>query len=319
MHDEHKNRSGPTPNEEHSAGLPKQAQPPLPGDSQLPEDAQRRLPEDAQRRLAAAPVVDCAACEAMMADVLDGQAAEVECFRLHLETCSGCRSIFHEVEDGLSWMNSLAEVEPPPEMVHRILTATIGSEPMPAPAAKKSLFDHLREWPPLQPVFGSRAWATFAGTVLEPRFAMSFGMAFFSIMLILTMFGIKLASLRKIDLRPAAVVRTYYETQGKVVKYYENIRFVLELESTMRDLKHAAAPENAPKPSNDQDQSKKNHDTSRAPSKPDNQSRAESSANIAGIAEPVQSNLALVSPRHAQDWRAMGTPSTEPSDRGDRP
>jgi hypothetical protein len=234
MHEEDQERLGPTANGKSSPG------------TQQP------------RRSPGSPAMDCAECEAAMADALDGQlgAGEmVERFQAHVSACAGCRSIFHEVEEGLGWMKSLDEVEPPSEMVHRILVATIGSAPMPVPAAKRSWLDRLRELPWLQPVFG---------TVLEPRFAMSFGMAFFSVMLILSMLGIRLAGVRHIDLRLAAVTRTYYETEGKVVKYYENIRFVVELESRVRDLKRVAAPEEGPTPGHEKGRDKnENRDTSR--------------------------------------------------------
>jgi hypothetical protein len=77
---------------------------------------------------------------------------------------------------------------------------------------------------------------------MQPRFAMSFGMAFFSITLVLNVTGVKLSSLRAADLRPSAIKRSYYEASGKLVKYYENIRFVYELETKVRDLKRAATP-----------------------------------------------------------------------------
>jgi len=38
------------------------------------------------------------------------------------------------------------------------------------------------------------------------------------------------------------VKRTYYETSGRVVKYYENIRLVYEIESRVRELKKVAVP-----------------------------------------------------------------------------
>jgi hypothetical protein len=38
------------------------------------------------------------------------------------------------------------------------------------------------------------------------------------------------------------VRRTYYETSGRIVKYYDNIRFVYEVESRVRELKRVAEP-----------------------------------------------------------------------------
>jgi hypothetical protein len=82
----------------------------------------------------------------------------------------------------------------------------------------------------------------------QPRFAMSFGMAFFTLSVTLSLAGVKLSDLRHMDLRPSAIRRTYYETSGRVVKYYENIRFVYEIESRVRQFKEAAAPAERPTP-----------------------------------------------------------------------
>jgi hypothetical protein len=75
---------------------------------------------------------------------------------------------------------------------------------------------------------------------------MSFGMAFFTLSVTLSLAGVKLSDLRHMDLRPSAIRRTYYETTGKVVKYYENIRFVYEIESRVRQFKEAATPAEPP-------------------------------------------------------------------------
>ena len=76
----------------------------------------------------------------------------------------------------------------------------------------------------------------------QPRFAMSFGMAFFSLSISLSLAGVKVSDVRRVDLRPSAIKRTYYETTGRVVKYYENIRFVYEIESRVREFKRVTAP-----------------------------------------------------------------------------
>ena len=71
---------------------------------------------------------------------------------------------------------------------------------------------------------------------------MSFGMAFFTLSVTMSLAGVKLSDLRHVDLRPSAIRRSYYETSGRVVKYYENIRFVYEIESRVRQFKEATAP-----------------------------------------------------------------------------
>jgi hypothetical protein len=103
----------------------------------------------------------------------------------------------------------------------------------------------------------------FFGVVRQPRFAMSFGMAFFSVTMALNVAGIKLADLRHIDLRPSAISRGYHMTQGRVVKYYENIRFVYQIESKVREIKRVTTPAE-PAPSRDQHR-RENNNTSGQP------------------------------------------------------
>ena len=43
-------------------------------------------------------------------------------------------------------------------------------------------------------------------------------------------------------------MRGAYEAQGRVVKYYENIRFVYEIESRVQELKRATTPEESTPP-----------------------------------------------------------------------
>jgi len=56
-------------------------------------------------------------------------------------------------------------------------------------------------------------------------------------------------------------VRGYYETSGKLVKYYENIRFVYELETRVRELKRATTPaDDKPDQKKDQSNDKKGNE-----------------------------------------------------------
>ena len=93
---------------------------------------------------------------------------------------------------------------------------------------------------------------------------MSFGMAFFSLSISLSLAGVKLSDLRHADLRPSAIKRNYYETSGRVVKYYENIRFVYEIESRVREFKRATTPAE-PAPQEEQKDKRKNDNTSGQP------------------------------------------------------
>jgi hypothetical protein len=112
---------------------------------------------------------------------------------------------------------------------------------------------------------------------------MSFGMIFFSFSLALSAAGVKPADIAGISLRPSALKRTYYTTQGKVVKFYENIRFVYEIESRVREFKRSTTPaEPGPEKSN---QKRKNNDTSGQPDQKQerNYSREENQPVLAGL------------------------------------
>jgi hypothetical protein len=181
----------------------------------------------------------CTEFEALLADALDlaldtGKRVE---FQAHQQACSHCQALFAEAEAGKRWLGALKSevVELPPGLLGAILHATTGAEQ----PAGKPWWQRLREVPGLAPVFQ---------VVLQPRFAMSFAMAFFSVTAILGITGVRLRSLRAADLRPSAIARTVYVAEGKVVKYYENIRLVYEIESRVRDLKRVLPEETTPKP-----------------------------------------------------------------------
>ena len=47
---------------------------------------------------------------------------------------------------------------------------------------------------------------------------------------------------------PKGLRKTYYETQARATRYYENIRLVYEIESRVRQLKNAATSPQSSKP-----------------------------------------------------------------------
>lgn len=170
--------------------------------------------------------MQCAQFDALLSEALDGvlKGHSLENFQAHAASCAVCGPLLAEAESGHRFLKSLGEVEPPADLVRNIIDATSGTRPS--------------------------LWERFVSTVInpvvavsrQPRFAMSFGMAFFSLSVTLSLAGVKLSDLRNLDLRPTAIKRTYYQTTGKVVKYYENIRFVYEVESRVREFKRATTP-----------------------------------------------------------------------------
>jgi len=70
-------------------------------------------------------------------------------------------------------------------------------------------------------------------------------MAFFSLSVALSVAGVKVKDLKQVDLSRNGITHTFYSTQGRVVKYYENIRLVYEIESRVREFKRVTTPEPA--------------------------------------------------------------------------
>jgi len=209
--------------------------------------------------------MNCAEFEALLAEALDGELAggERERFEAHRTACADCGPLYADAAAGLSWMKSLEEVEPPGNLVRNILIATSGQEKeRETAAAGESAWSRVQKWlpAPLFPVYAS---------LRQPRFAMSAAMAFFSVSLMMQVTGVKLSDLRYVSLRPSAIqsgaVRSYNETSARVVKYYENIRLVYEIQTRMQELKNAAQPEPQAQPSAPKKDDKKNNDTSGQP------------------------------------------------------
>ena len=205
--------------------------------------------------------MQCSEFETLLMDALDGglTTEAMAKFRAHSASCVSCGSLFAEVEAGRNWLTSLVEVEAPRHLVHNILVSTSGlagtrAEVLGQPQV--SLWHRMRPRLSLRP-----AWAL----VREPRFGLSVAMAFFSVSLAMSVAGVKVSDLQKVDLRPSAIDRTFHETQSRVVRYYDNIRFVYEVESRVREFRRTIQPAE-PAPKKQPAQPERKNDTSNKPS-----------------------------------------------------
>lgn len=186
--------------------------------------------------------MECSQFEALLADALDGTlTAETETrFTAHKDSCGICGPMFMEAQEGMLSLNALPELEPPTNLLHNILVRTTMAEakgevaPRPATVGVGWL-ERLR----------LRLPSPLAG-MLHARFATSFCMAFFSISLTLNLLGIRVTEIRHVDWHPTALKRSavleYTQVQARVLRYYDNMRLVYEVESRMRELKKVTAP-----------------------------------------------------------------------------
>ena len=179
-----------------------------------------------KRALAGGGSLSCEDWEELLADALDGQlpAASREQFEAHGASCAVCAELLAQARQGQEWLQFLDyEPEVPAGMVARILEKTSGAaagvplaEGGPIPVAPHVLGLPVRR------------------VVWDTRMLMTVAMAFFSIALTLNLVGIRLSDVRLADLTPASLemtlTRGFYGAKGSLVRYYDNLRLVYEVE-----------------------------------------------------------------------------------------
>jgi hypothetical protein len=203
-------------------------------------------------------VLRCDEWENLIADALDQTltAADAVAFARHHRECALCAQMLKETQQGKAWMEYLAvEPEFPPGLLDKILARTSERPLLGDDSGVKSDVGPGVALP-VRAVAARPAWRRgvltsqirqAARQVLEPRLMMTAAMAFFSIALTLNLTGIKLTELRPADLQPsrlrATLTRQYYSTNEQVMKYYENLRVVYEMEARVRELRRATEAE----------------------------------------------------------------------------
>lgn len=201
----------------------------------------------------------CAEFDLLLSDALDGvlSGAELDRFQAHSHTCKTCGPLLAEAEAGRTWLKGLTEVEPPASLVSNILASTTGVDTQRLRVMTHAPQPHVSWWEHIQASYLEPMWVV----VRQPRFAMSFGMAFFALSVSLTVAGVKPADIRNVDLRPSAIRQRYYNTQARVVRYVDNVRAVYEVQAALRGIKRNLTPAE-PGPSK---QKERKNDTTQQP------------------------------------------------------
>ena len=192
----------------------------------------------------------CDDWEALLADALDGRlpAAQTESFQAHCAVCLACADLLEHAKQGQEWLEYLhAEPEVPAGLVGKILDKTVGPGAIPVPVVAAA---------GVPATTATAAAIPWRRNFHETRLLMTVAMAFFSIALTLNMVGVRVTNLRLADLRPSNIgstlERQFYSARGSVVRFYDNMRFVYQLESRVRELRRDVAP--APQPQNQKKQ-----------------------------------------------------------------
>ncbi len=239
--------------------------------------------------------LDCSAVEAWLAESAEQTlpAASLDAVTRHAANCVACNEKLALARHGWEWLLILHEerLAPPAGMVAKILARTshAGAPPGSDLSASASASESARLVPfgsdtlppydrfPLQdaaansaasspavPLWQRSSVVLLRRTLLEPRLALVAAMAFFSISLTLNLMGVRLTHLRAADLTPRnmrhAITRQYVDTNARVVRYYENLRIVYEVEARVQQLRRAA--ETSAPPEQETHPRKRNSNTS---------------------------------------------------------
>jgi len=187
----------------------------------------------------------CGLWETLLADALDGllKPEDEATFTAHMAVCQACTALFEDARRGREWLEFLSpEPEVPAGLLDKILAQT-----GPGQVAGYGLVTPGSNVLPMPPAWQRPGFMARVRRFAEPRLMMTAAMAFFSIALTLNLTGVRISSLRLSDLRPAnlrgLVERRLTMASTPIIRYYDHLRFVYEVESKVRELRRGAQGE----------------------------------------------------------------------------
>ena len=167
----------------------------------------------------------CADFEILICDYVDGllHGEQKSALERHFEVCPGCAALASDSGAAIAFMERAAAVEPPPELITKILFH--------APVGKPAIQEAVEG-------LGSRIRSWFH-SLLQPRFAMGMAMTVLSFSMLGQLAGISVRNLKPADLDPvkvwANVDNSAHRGWVRMVKYYENLRLVYEIQSRLKE------------------------------------------------------------------------------------
>ena len=176
----------------------------------------------------------CADLEILLCDYVDGtlHGEQKSAVEKHLADCRSCAEFAADAGAAVAFVGRVADVVPPQELMTRIVFA---AQTIREKEYKRS---PVRRWASgwLEPVF-------------QPRFAMGMAMAVLSFAMMGKFAGIEVRQLKPSDLNPIAVYASAEDravkTWGRAVKYYENLRFVYEIQTRLAEWRQESEEERA--------------------------------------------------------------------------
>jgi hypothetical protein len=162
--------------------------------------------------------MNCADAENLICDYATLSSTERFELERHFGVCPACAELARDSAAAIAFMESAADVEPPPELITRIL--------FDPPWSKGKHKSKLREWT-----------GALLSPILQPKFAMGMAMTILSLSMLARFVPVR--QLRPADLRPSEVwngiaTRAEY-TWGRTVKFYENLKIVYQIQTTLKE------------------------------------------------------------------------------------
>ena len=182
--------------------------------------------------------MNCADLEILLCDYVDGtlHGEQKSAVEQHLAECADCAELVKDAGSAVAFIERAAEVEPPPELVTRILFEL--------PVVRRAEHSVSRS-----------AWRRFRAKwlepVLQPRFAMGMAMTVLSFAMLGRFAGIEVRQLKPSDLDPVKVWMAAedraHRTWERAVKYYDSLRVVYEIQTRLREWGDQAEADRAAK------------------------------------------------------------------------
>jgi Putative zinc-finger len=193
--------------------------------------------------------MNCAELEILICDYVDGTltpARQAEVAR-HLDQCPACAELARDSAAAVAFMERAADVEPPPELITKILYDAPWSKGHVKPAGLR------------------RRLGAFLGPVLHPKFAMGMAMTILSLSLLKPFVAPGLRQLKPADLSPSAVWTSLddraHRAWARTVKYYDNLKVVYQIQTMLREWQQQDEEQRpAATPQNNQENNRKTDD-----------------------------------------------------------
>jgi putative zinc finger protein len=195
----------------------------------------------------------CGQWETLLVDALDGllRPEDEATFSTHMAGCASCTTLFEEARQGREWLEFLSpEPDVPAGLLDKLLAQT-----GPGQMAGMGLATPAGNVVPVVLVAQRRSLMARLRRFAEPRLLMTAAMAFFSIAVTLNLTGVRLSHLHLSDLKPTSlkmyVQRQFTTASTPIIRYYDHLRFVYEVQSRMRELRrttqNSSTPDQNPK------------------------------------------------------------------------